>query len=101
MTSANPSFQTIVFLPAIISLLLALQWGGSTYAWKDARIIVLFVLFGVLISFFIGIQIWQQDNATIPPRIISQRSMTFGSFYALCVGSSFFIFVYYVSIQLS
>lgn len=28
-----------IFVPAIICLLLALQWGGVTYAWSDARII--------------------------------------------------------------
>ena len=30
----------IIFAPAIICLLLALQWGGVTYAWSNARIIV-------------------------------------------------------------
>ncbi len=30
---------TLFFLPSTVCLLLALQWGGSTYAWKDGRII--------------------------------------------------------------
>lgn len=54
---------TAVFMPAVISLLIALQWGGSKYDWNDGRIIALFVLFGVLIIFFISIQLWKQDNA--------------------------------------
>jgi hypothetical protein len=54
---------TAIFMPAIICLLLALQWGGSKYEWSDVRIITLFVLFGILIIGFIGIQIWKQDNA--------------------------------------
>jgi hypothetical protein len=54
---------TAVFMPAIVSLLLALQWGGSKYEWSDGRIIALFVLFGILIIGFIGIQLWKQDNA--------------------------------------
>jgi hypothetical protein len=47
---------TLIFIPAIVSLLLALQWGGSKYEWKNGRIIALFVIFGVFISAFVAIQ---------------------------------------------
>ncbi|KAJ7152948.1 major facilitator superfamily domain-containing protein [Mycena filopes] len=89
---------TIIFVPSIICLLLALQWGGSKYPWSDGRIIALFVLFGVFISIFAAIQIWKQDMATVPPRILKQRSILSGSFFALCLGSSFFILVYFIPI---
>ncbi|KAF8144970.1 putative efflux pump antibiotic resistance protein [Mycena galopus ATCC 62051] len=89
---------TAVFIPAIVSLLLALQWGGSKYAWKSARIIALFVVFGILISVFIGIQFWKQDAATIPPRILKQRSMWSSCFFAFCMGSAFFILTFYLPI---
>ncbi|KAJ7043819.1 DHA14-like major facilitator [Mycena alexandri] len=89
---------TIIFVPSIICLLLALQWGGSKYPWSDGRIIALFVLFGVFISIFVGIQIWKQEMATLPPRILKQRSIAFGAFFALCLGSSFFILVYFLPI---
>ncbi|KAK3317098.1 major facilitator superfamily domain-containing protein [Apodospora peruviana] len=58
---------TIVFLPGVVSFLLALQWGGTTYAWNSSRVIALFCVAGVLIIAFIGIQIWRQEDATIPP----------------------------------
>ncbi|KAJ7499709.1 DHA14-like major facilitator, partial [Mycena latifolia] len=89
---------TVIFVPAIVCLLLALQWGGSKYPWSDGRIIALFVLFGVLISGFIGIQIWKQDRATVPPRILKQRSILSGTWFSLCLGSSFFILVYFLPI---
>ncbi|KAJ7671545.1 major facilitator superfamily domain-containing protein [Mycena polygramma] len=89
---------TVIFIPAIICLLLALQWGGSKYEWKNARIIALFVIFGVFISIFVAIQIWQQDNATVPPRIFKQRSIWSGGLYSICMGSSFFILVFYLPI---
>ncbi|KAK9234809.1 major facilitator superfamily domain-containing protein [Lipomyces kononenkoae] len=89
---------TVVFIPAIVCLLLALQWGGTTYPWANGRIIALFVLFGVLIAIFIGIQIWKGDYATVPPRILKQRSMAFGIWFALTIGASFFIIVYYIPI---
>ncbi|KAF8142615.1 major facilitator superfamily domain-containing protein [Mycena galopus ATCC 62051] len=73
-----------------------LQWGGSKYVWKSARIIALFVVFGILISVFIGIQFWKQDTATIPPRILKQRSMWSSCFFAFCMGSAFFILTFYI-----
>jgi MFS family permease len=88
----------IVFMPAIICLLLALQWGGSKYEWSDGRIIALFVLFGVLIITFVAIQFWQQENATVPPRIMKNRSMFASAWYSFFMGSAFFTFVYYLPI---
>ncbi len=82
---------TILFLPAIVCLLLALQWGGSRYAWSNGRVIALFVVFGVLIIPFVILQFVQGDASTLPPRIIKQRSIAFCSVYVLCIGSAFFV----------
>lgn len=89
---------TIVFVPCIVCLLLVLQWGGSTYKWSDGRIIALFVVFGVLLIVFIGIQIWQQESATVPPRIAKNRTIIGGIFYSFCIGSSFMVAIYYLAI---
>ena len=86
------------FLPAIISLLLALQWGGNKYSWNDARIVALFVVFGVLILGFLYVQYRQQENATVPPRIIANRSVWAGCLYGFCSSATFFLIVYYVPI---
>lgn len=91
-------YGTAVFIPGIICVLLALQWGGSKYDWKNPRIIVLFVLFGILISAFIAIQIWKQDNSTIPPRIFKQRSIYSASIFIFFLGGAFFILVYFLPI---
>lgn len=78
---------TLVFVPGIVCLLLALQWGGSTYAWNNGRIVGLLILAGILILSFIAIQIWQQENATVPPRIVKQRTVASATLFSLCVGS--------------
>lgn len=91
-------FGTLVFLPAIVCLLLALQWGGSTYDWSNWRIIVLFVLFAVLIAAFIGIQFWKGETATVPPRILRQRSIAAGFWYMNMTGACFMVMVYYLPI---
>ncbi|KAJ7059774.1 putative MFS multidrug transporter [Mycena amicta] len=89
---------TIVFIPAIVSVLLALQWGGSKYAWNDRRIIALFVVFGVLIIAFVAIQIWKKDDATVPPRVFKARSIWSGALFAFCLGAAYFILVFYLPI---
>lgn len=89
---------TAAFIPAIVCLLLALQWGGTEYAWRSWRIILLFVLFGVFIIAFIGIQIWKGDRATVPPRIIKKRSIWSAAYYAFGLGAFFFLLVYYLPI---
>ncbi|KAJ7197953.1 major facilitator superfamily domain-containing protein [Mycena pura] len=86
---------TLFLIPATVSLLLALQWGGSKYAWGSGRIIALLVVFGVLIFIFIAIQFWKQDEATIPPRILKQRSIWSGAFYSFCLSAVFFILSFY------
>lgn len=87
---------TLVFMPAIICLLLALQWGGTTYAWNNGRIIALFVLFGVLLVLFLYIQHRQQEQATVPPRILRNRTVWSGGFFAFAAGAAFFIAIYYL-----
>ncbi|KAF7297069.1 DHA14-like major facilitator [Mycena indigotica] len=87
---------TVLFIPAIVCILLALQWGGSKYAWGSGTIIALLVVFGVLICAFIAIQIWKQESATIPPRIAKQRSIWSGAIYIFCIGGAFFILNFYL-----
>ena len=89
---------TLVFLPSIVCLLLALQWGGQQYSWHDGRIIALLTVFAVLFVAFVAIQIWRQEAATVPPRILKQRTIAAGTFYSFCLGSSFFLIVYYLSV---
>jgi hypothetical protein len=88
---------TLLLVPAIICLLLALQWGGSRYAWNSGRVIALLVVFAVLILGFTVTQYFMQNNATVPPRILKQRSIGCGALYAFCAGAALFIITYYVS----
>jgi MFS family permease len=88
---------TVSCLPSIICLLLALQWGGSQYAWDSARIIALFVTSACLLLVFVFIQWRQQGRATVPPALISNRDVWGPALYAFCLSSSFMVFTYYVS----
>lgn len=87
----------MMFIPAIISILLSLQWGGTKYDWANARIIALFVLFGVFGSLWCAVQFWKQDEATVPPRLLKSRNVLGAVIHATFLGGSFFVFGYYVS----
>ncbi|KAJ5541873.1 hypothetical protein N7461_007876 [Penicillium sp. DV-2018c] len=88
----------LAFIPAIVSLLLSLQWGGTKYSWSSARIIALFILFGVFGSAWCIIQLWRQDEATVPPRLLKNRNVLGAVIHATFLGGSFFVFGYYLPI---
>ncbi|KAH7310179.1 MFS multidrug transporter [Rhexocercosporidium sp. MPI-PUGE-AT-0058] len=97
LTQFDP-IGTLAFVPAIVCLLIAMQWGGTKYSWSSGRIIALLVLFGVLLVAFVGIQIWKGDTATVPPRIIKNRQQIAATIFAFCFGGSFFVMIYYIPI---
>ncbi|RJE22001.1 efflux pump [Aspergillus sclerotialis] len=86
----------LLFIPCIVCLILALQWGGVVYSWSNARIIVLWVVFGITLIIWIAVQAWKKDNATVPPRAFFQRSILASFSFAITVASSMIILVYYV-----
>lgn len=87
---------TAIFIPAIVCLLLALQWGGAEYPWKSAKIIGLFVGFGLMIIIFIGIQLWQGDKGTLPPYLFKNRNVVCAMLFACFFGAAFFPLIYYL-----
>lgn len=89
---------TFFFLPSIICLLLALQWGGVSYSWSNARIIVLLVLAGVLFIAFVVVQKWKGDAATVPGRIFFNRSIIAGVSFSSVAGASMQVLVYFLPI---
>jgi hypothetical protein len=48
---------TILLTAAFASFFLALQWGGTTFAWSDSGVWGCLLGFGLMISAFIILQI--------------------------------------------
>ncbi|KAL8975971.1 MAG: hypothetical protein Q9205_007936, partial [Flavoplaca limonia] len=93
-----PAFT--ISLATIICLLLALQWGGTEYAWRNARIIVLFILIGILTGVFAAMEVRKIDNASVPLKIVTQRSIAFGIFFSFCSSGAGFVLEYYLPLWL-
>ncbi|EUC43791.1 hypothetical protein COCMIDRAFT_99949 [Bipolaris oryzae ATCC 44560] len=80
---------TLLFLPSITCLLLALEWGAAEYSWSSPRIIALLVVFAVLLVAFIAWQyVTRHTTATIPAHIILQQSVACGGASQFCVGAT-------------
>ena len=69
----------ILLLGGVTCLLIALQWGGNKYPWKSATIIGLLVGCALLLLAFGFVQWWLGEMATIPLRILRQRTILFGA----------------------
>jgi uncharacterized membrane protein YbhN (UPF0104 family) len=79
---------------AIVCLLLALQWGGSTYPWRDSKVWGCLLGFGLLISIFIIQQFRRGDRATIPPRVFGQRTVLFSCLYSCFLSMALYVSFY-------
>jgi len=90
----------LLLIPAIVSVLLGLQWGGTKYPWSHLGIILLFVLAAVLLAVFCYFQHQKQDMAMVPPRILKQRTILAGFWFMLCTSSALVVMAYFVSAAL-
>lgn len=90
--------STFIFIPSIVCLLIALQWGGTRYGWKNAVIIVMFVLFAAFLGAFIYLQYRAKDAAALPSRVLKQRTVLAGAWFAACCNGILAVTEYFISI---
>ncbi|KAL7650508.1 hypothetical protein ACMYSQ_010292 [Aspergillus niger] len=85
-----------LFIPSIIMVMLALQWGGGEYPWDSATVIGLFIGFAVMIAIFIFWECYTGDQAMIPIVLLRGRSTMLSIAFAFLFLGSFVIPVYYL-----
>lgn len=79
---------TAILVAAVCCMLLALQWGGTKLPWRSSKIIGLLVGFGLLTCLFGYSQYRLGDRATIPRKILLQRSILMGCGYIFFINMS-------------
>ncbi|KAL3495473.1 major facilitator superfamily domain-containing protein [Aspergillus germanicus] len=88
----------VLLLGSILCFLLALQWGGSAKHWNDAEVIGTLIGFAILLILFCVNELLLTDNAMIPPRLLTNRTLFFCSAFTLFFCSSFYVLLYYLPI---
>ncbi|KAI0409034.1 MFS toxin efflux pump [Xylaria palmicola] len=87
-----------IFTGSVVPLLLALQWGGTTYNWSSARIIALFAVAAVAFGAFTILEMLRKDRATIPSSVLLNRTGGLCILYAFCSSAAFNIVDYFLPI---
>ncbi|EGP91874.1 unnamed protein product [Zymoseptoria tritici ST99CH_3D1] len=81
---------------AIVCLLLALQWGGSVYPWSNSKVWGNILGFGLLIIVFVALQFYLGDRATMPPRILKQRTVAACAIFSTFLAMALYAHIYYL-----
>ena len=89
---------SFIFMAAIVCLLLALQWGGTTKPWSDGSVIGTLVAFGVLMIIFIANEILMNERALLVGRLMKQKTLILMSLYVAFNCAGFFVLLYYLPI---
>jgi hypothetical protein len=88
----------LIFMAAIVCLILALQWGGTTKPWSDPDVIGTLVGFFVILAVFLVNEWWMDERALMVPRLMKQKTYALMASYVLFNSASFFILIYYLPI---
>jgi len=87
------------FAPSMISIILALQWGGSPeFPWSAPRIIGLLVTFVVLFAIFVAVEFLTPETAMAPARVVLNRSIAGSMFFLLLLSGGMMCVAYYLSV---
>ena len=89
---------TVLVMGAVISYILALQYGGQTYAWNSGTVIGLLVTFGVLVIIFAGWEYYNGERSMIVPRLMAKRTVWPNALFTFFFASAYFTIIYYLPI---
>ncbi|KAH8732090.1 major facilitator superfamily domain-containing protein [Phaeosphaeriaceae sp. PMI808] len=88
----------LFFVPSIIGLILALQWGGTTYAWSSPKVVGLLVTFTVGLIIFLVVEFKFPETAMAPARVMLNRSVGSSLVFIFLSSGGMMCAVYYLAI---
>jgi MFS family permease len=89
---------TFVIMGCCVCFLLALQWGGITKPWNDAKVIGTLVTFAVLLAIFALVEWYSGERALLQGRLLKKPVILINNAYVVFLGGTFFLLVYYLPI---
>ncbi|KUI52738.1 Putative HC-toxin efflux carrier TOXA [Cytospora mali] len=88
----------LLIMGAIISYILALQYGGQTHPWNSSVVIGLLVGFVAIIFVFAGWEWYQKERAMMPGRLIASRLIIVESLFIFFLSGGYYLVIYYLPI---
>lgn len=89
---------SILFVSSVIMLLLALQWGGTKYAWNSATVVGLFCGAGGTFFSFLGWEDHLHEDALIPLSLFTKRVVCCSCVFMSLFFGTFLIYSYYLPV---
>jgi MFS family permease len=89
---------TLLIVPSVTCLLMALQLGSIQYGWSNGRTIALFIVFLIFALSFVYWQHRLGDKASIPSRIIKKRSILAAAWFSACCNGIIAMIEFYISV---
>lgn len=86
----------VLTIGGITCIILALQYGGTTYPWNSSVVIGLLVGFGLLTIALVAWEIWLGEYAMMSPRLYKQRSLLFTAPYQFFFMGSYIVLLYFL-----
>ncbi|MGC0144789.1 MDR family MFS transporter [Pseudactinotalea sp. Z1732] len=87
----------VTLAAALVSILLATSWGGTTYAWGSPQVLGLFALGMVLLAAFILIEL-RAEEPVLPLRLFRNSILTFSNIASLMIAMSMFGAIFYIPV---
>ena len=86
------------FIPSMVCLILAFQWGGSTYSWSAPKTIGLLVTFSVLFIAFVVVEVLTPETAMAPTRVVLNRSIAGSMAFMFLLSGGLMSVIYYLTV---
>ena len=88
----------ILAMGSITCFILALQYGGNSYAWGSSVVIGMLVGFVAIAAALVCWEIWLGDYAMMLPRLWKQRSLWSTAPYQFFFMGSYIVLLYYLPV---
>ena len=87
----------VTLTAALVAILLATSWGGTTYPWSDARVLGLFALGAAALVAFVLIE-RKAVEPVIPLRLFTNPTFTAANIASLTVAMGMFGAIFYIPV---
>jgi hypothetical protein len=85
-----------LFAPAVTMFLISIMWGGNQHPWNSATIIGLLAGSVATFALFAAWQIYRDDKALIPPKVIRNQIVFSGCINSAFLMGSLVLLAYYL-----